>query len=176
MNDLHTRIVSITALLAAVLIWTPRADAQLRQIDQTVFGMDCAPCAHAMEQSLGRMDGVQSVSVSLNSGLAAIDLSPANEVTYERVRSIVRNGGFEAKDATLTAEGTLERRDGGWILRTPAGEAFALTRSSDSSQDYGALEEIGAGGTARVSGVIEADRARSGARWLLAVERAGPAS
>lgn len=165
MNKLLTRFLSISVLLATVLILAPRADAQLRQIDQTVFGMDCAPCAHAMEQSLGRLEGVENVSVSLNSGLAKLDLSPTNDVTYDKVRSIVSNGGFKADTATLTLTGTVRQEAGQWILRTPTGEAYVLSGLS------GGNESLSGDGAVQVRGRIEADQARTETGWRLAVQQ-----
>jgi copper chaperone CopZ len=48
------------------------ADAEYGQVNLTVFGMDCAPCAHAIHVSMKGIQGVNTVDVDLNTGLVSI--------------------------------------------------------------------------------------------------------
>ena len=50
-----------------------------------------------------KVDGVQSVRVSLNDGLTILDLKPGNAVTIARLRQIVKNNGFVSKEAGVIA-------------------------------------------------------------------------
>jgi hypothetical protein len=52
-----------------------------------------------------RIDGVQKVRVSLESGLTVLDLEPNNNVTLARLRQIIKNNGFVSKEAQVTAAG-----------------------------------------------------------------------
>lgn len=114
------------ALFAAGFLLPTSAQAQLQRVEQTVFGMDCAPCAHAMENRLGQMEGVTSVSVSLNEGTAKLDLAATNSITLEAIRKAVIQGGFSPEEATLQVSGTLRQEDGEWVLSSPSGEQYVL--------------------------------------------------
>ena len=59
-----------------------------------------------MRVAMQKVDGVQSVRVSLNDGLTILDLNPGNAVTLARLRQIIKNNGFVSKDASLLARGT----------------------------------------------------------------------
>jgi hypothetical protein len=54
-----------------------------------------------------KVDGVQSVRVSLNDGLTILDLKPENAVTMAKLRQIIKNNGFVSKEATAVARGTV---------------------------------------------------------------------
>ncbi|NYF90154.1 heavy-metal-associated domain-containing protein [Tunturiibacter empetritectus] len=51
------------------------AQGQYKQINLTVFGMDCPPCAFAIRLSMKNVRGVSGVDVDLNKGLVAIKLT-----------------------------------------------------------------------------------------------------
>jgi hypothetical protein len=53
-----------------------------------------------------KVDGVQSVRVSLNDGLTILDLKPENAVTLGKLRQIIKSNGFIAKEATVLARGS----------------------------------------------------------------------
>ena len=52
-----------------------------------------------------KVDGVQTVRVSLNSGLTILDLKPGNAVMMAKLRQIIKNNGFVSKEATVIARG-----------------------------------------------------------------------
>ena len=54
-----------------------------------------------------KVDGVQTVRVSLNDGLTILDLKPGNTVTLAKIRHIIKNNGFVSKEAAVVARGTL---------------------------------------------------------------------
>lgn len=145
--------------------------AQLQKIEQTVFGMDCAPCAHAMEQSLGAMEGVETVSVRLNDGLASIDLTETNRVAYTEVRKTVSDGGFAAKNAILEAKGTLRKTGDQWILETPAGEQFILQVDEETTSGGGQIQNLTPDQQVTVTGRIPPSRESSDTRWPLRIQQ-----
>jgi len=105
-------IAAIAGLLSA-----PGAGAAgLLEVDQTIFGMDCAPCAFGVERGLKKLPGVASVRVSLNDGRSVVRFNPDAGVGLEQIRAVVRDNGFTPKSATLTVAGTLVRDDQGWVL------------------------------------------------------------
>ena len=65
-----------------------------------------------MRVAVRKLDGVESVDVSLERGAASIALRPGNRITLPQLRQIIKNNGFTAKDATVTAIGTVIERGG----------------------------------------------------------------
>ena len=53
-----------------------------------------------------KVDGVESVDVSLERASAAINLRPGNRITLAQLRQIIKNNGFVSKDVQVTAAGT----------------------------------------------------------------------
>jgi copper chaperone CopZ len=95
-------------LAAAILALTSvAARAEYEQVNLTVFGMDCAPCAHAIHVSMKGIQGVDTVDVDLNTGLVTIKLTPGNTASIRQFNQAVEKNGFTHKDATVVARGKL---------------------------------------------------------------------
>jgi copper chaperone CopZ len=96
------------ALIVFALTLSPLAlQAEFRQVDLTVFGMDCAPCAHAIHVSMKGIEGVSTVDVDLNTGLVTVKLNPGNRATMRQFNEAVEKNGFTHKDAYIVAKGKL---------------------------------------------------------------------
>ncbi len=94
--------------LACLLALSPvAARAQYEQVNLTVFGMDCAPCAHAIHVSMKGIQGVNTVDVDLNTGLVTIKLNPSNGASMRQFNEAVEKNGFTHKDADIVAKGKL---------------------------------------------------------------------
>ncbi|MEX2346504.1 MAG: heavy metal-associated domain-containing protein [Balneolaceae bacterium] len=117
--------------IIAAFMLPENAQAQLHEIDQSIFGMDCAPCAYAVENRMKRMDGATNVNLSLNEGNTVVEFAPDNNVTLEEIREAIQKGGFDARDATLRLTGILNREADKWILSLPSGEKFQLDQYED---------------------------------------------
>ena len=65
-----------------------------------------------MRVAVQKLSGVESVNVSLERASTDIQLRPGNSITLEQLRSIIKNNGFTAKDATVTVVGKLIERGG----------------------------------------------------------------
>lgn len=126
------RYVVLLLLLGASASTPTSAGAQLLEVKQTVFGMDCAPCAYGLEKRLRNIEGVQEVRVSLDEGLAATELARNGRVRLNTIREAIRESGFSAEDAVIRARGTLRQENGRWTLVLPSGEHFVLGQLSDS--------------------------------------------
>jgi copper chaperone CopZ len=102
-----------TVGMLIVLVLIPmQARAEMRRVRLSVAGMDCAICAHSLVIVMKKVEGVESVDVSLERASMDIQLRPGNRVTLGQLRQIVKNTGFTAKDASVTAIGTLVERGG----------------------------------------------------------------
>jgi len=167
-------ISRITTLLGVLLVGAGLvrpAQAQLQNIQQTVFGMDCAPCAHAMERSLGTVEGVESVSVSLNDGLATVDLANKNRVDYRTVREKVENGGFSPREVTLKVRGTARQGGDQWILMTPTGEEYTLLPGEDGMSSESGLHDLESDQQVTVTGQIPGSVDLKDGPWPLHVQQ-----
>ena len=85
--------------LGCACLTAPALAGGLREVDQTIFGMDCAPCAHGVEQGLSKLPGVIAVRVSLNEGRAVVSLAPESRTTFADIRKVIRHNGFTPKES-----------------------------------------------------------------------------
>ena len=93
---------------ATILIFSAyAARAEYQQVNLTVFGMDCAPCAHAIHVSMKGIQGVNTVDVDLNTGLVTIKLAAGNRAGIRQFNEAVEKNGFTHKDADIIARGKL---------------------------------------------------------------------
>lgn len=128
---MHTLFVAsqarhlVMALGLSGTLVAPAWAGGLRELDQTIFGMDCAPCAAGIEKGIGRLHGVRSVRVSLNDGEAVVSLVPEGRTTLAQIREVIRHNGFTPKDARATYVGRV-RRDGDRLWLETGSERFVL--------------------------------------------------
>jgi len=66
------------------------------QIEFRVTGMSCAACSASVERAVGRLAGVESVSVNLLSGLMLCELQPG-KISPKTVIKAVEKAGFRAE-------------------------------------------------------------------------------
>lgn len=57
-----------------------------------------------------KVNGVETVRVSLKEGLTILELKPNNAVTLSQLRTVIRNNGFVSREVQIVAKGT--PRDG----------------------------------------------------------------
>ncbi len=119
--------------LGFLALSTFAAHAEYKQINLTVFGMDCAPCAHAIHVSMKGIQGVNTVDVDLNTGLVTIMLTPGNSAAMRQFNEAVEKNGFTHKDATVTVRGLL------------SGTAQAPYLEVTGTKDRYALKPVAAG-------------------------------
>lgn len=145
-----------------------QVQAQLLEVKQTVFGMDCAPCAYGLEKRIKQIDGVQSASVSLNDGLLTTNLTKDNQLTLQRIRKAVEESGFKAKEANITVKGTVTQdKSGKLILETIAGERFTL-----KSEEQKTLDDISkAKGSVTITGKAETSDESGTKLWVDSVDK-----
>jgi copper chaperone CopZ len=126
------------------------AHAEYEQVNLTVFGMDCAPCAHAIHVSMKGIQGVNTVDVDLNTGLVTVKLFPGNSASMRQFNQAVEKNGFAHKDAEIIVRGKV------------AGTASAPVLEVSGTQDRYGLSPATAnldivsllGKTVKVSGVL----------------------
>jgi copper chaperone CopZ len=126
------------------------ARAEYEQVNLTVFGMDCAPCAHAIHVSMKGIEGVNTVDVDLNTGLVTIKLTPGNSAAMRQFNQAVEKNGFTHKDAVLVARGKLTGTASAPFFEVAGTQdCFALVPTANS-MDIAAL----LGKTVTITGVL----------------------
>ena len=60
-----------------------------------VKGMHCQSCVALIEEEVSEIEGVESVTVALESGIARVRLDP-RRVSNRRVVDAIREAGYEA--------------------------------------------------------------------------------
>jgi cation transport ATPase len=126
------------------------AHAEYEQVNLTVFGMDCAPCAHAIHVSMKGIQGVNTIDVDLNTGLVSIKLTPGNNADMRQFNEAVEKNGFTHKDATVIVRGQLSGSTQAPFLEvTGTKDRYALTPLAAATDISGLL-----GKTVVVDGVV----------------------
>lgn len=152
LNQTIARTVVVASML--LTLGVSQAAAGLIEVDQTVFGMDCAPCAYGMEKGLKKLDGVKRVEVSLNKGKAVLELSPGNKLTLGQIRDAVRRSGFTPKDATVSLTGTLKRAGKQLALKVDDITEHPLAASNAGREKWAGLQKLKDGQSVRVRGRV----------------------
>lgn len=124
------RPVLLMLVLTGIAV-APAWGGGLREVDQTIFGMDCAPCAAGVEKGLSKLHGVTSVRVSLNDGKAVIALVSDSHTTLAQIREVIRHNGFTPKDARATLVGRVVR-EGNRLWIDLGRERFVLEPDSNA--------------------------------------------
>ena len=123
-------------------------------------------CAHAVRVAMGKVEGVESVEVSLNEGTATLKLKTANRVSLETVRQIVRDNGFTPKGAEVRVAGRLVEKDGKRALEVnEVDSVYALVAYPEAEARFRQLEQTAVG----VTVLVEAYFPESGERPTLRV-------
>lgn len=66
----------------------------MEKVTLQVSGMSCGHCVNAIEGSVGKMSGVQSVNVSLANGTVEVEFEPS-VVTLEAIKEEIDDQGYE---------------------------------------------------------------------------------
>ena len=88
-----------------------------------------------MSVALKKLDGVESVDVSLEKASADITLRPDNRLTIERIRQVIRSNGYPTRDAEITARGRIVDRNGRLGLDLLNGSSLALVERPKAAGD-----------------------------------------
>ena len=80
-----------------------------------------------MSVAVKKLEGVESVDVSLEKSSAVIVLKPDNKVTLSQLRRVIRNSGYPTRDAQVSAKGTIMDRGGKPVLDLLNGSFLDLT-------------------------------------------------
>ena len=113
------------------MLLTGALRAEYLHIQLKVYGLDCELCARGVSASIGKLAGIQSVKVSLATGLLDITLAPGNNFKMSELRKRIRQNGFRAMEAKVTAAGVFK---GDTFEVAGTGESFPVVNHGSPSQ------------------------------------------
>lgn len=142
---------------------TEKSNAQILELDQKIFGMDCAPCAKGVENRMKRMNGVQNAELDLNEGEAKVTFSDQNTASLHQIQKSIKDGGFSPKEARIKVRGTLQFADEKWQLITESGDLFVLEDADTDTLESNTGENI------IVKGIVAENSGQE--NWILAVSQ-----
>ena len=123
------------------------AHAQIKEAQVKVDGLGCPFCVKGVEKHLKKVEGVQSVSTSLNKGEVVLRFAPGATFELSRIEKAVVRGGFTPGAVFLTAVGQVVSSDDDFVLNvTGAGNSFVLDGFASTSKSLSAetRTELGA--------------------------------
>ena len=118
------------AALAVLLLTVEPLHAEYLRIKLQVYGLDCYLCARGVSATIQRMPGVKSVEVSLKTGLLEIVLVRGNTFRMSDLRKRIRENGFRAMEATVTAVGEF---NGAKFEVSGSGESYSIGNPDPSA-------------------------------------------
>ena len=95
--------------------------------------MDCAICAHGVKVAVQKVDGVESVQLSLERAEADIRLKPGDRVSLDQFRRIVKGNGFEPREAKVTVSGSVRSAGGKLTFEVPGTSAPVVIAAEGSA-------------------------------------------
>jgi copper chaperone CopZ len=101
--------------------------------------------------AIKKLDGVESVDVSLEKSSADIRLKSGNTITLPQLRKVIRQSGYPTKDAQVNARGALVDHNGTPMLDLQNGSFLELAAKPPTSPS-GVIEVTG------ISRLIQKDR------------------
>jgi len=106
--------------------------------------------------AIRKVEGVESVKVSLNEGYADIKLKPGSKVSVEQIRAVVRDNGFTPKGADVQVMGELTERGGKPALAVSGLDlVYLLDALPESTERFSDLVNTARGKKVMVSGHLQ---------------------
>ncbi len=114
-----------------------------------------------MSVALNKVKGVTSVNVTLKRGVAHLTLEPGNSVSLPTLRGIIKDAGYAAQHARVTARGTITRRDGDFVLEVTGTSTSVLLAPDPTAGDafVELLKIVRGGASVEIVGTIESPAA-----------------
>ncbi|MBI3491137.1 MAG: hypothetical protein HY047_05035 [Acidobacteria bacterium] len=98
-----------------------------------------------MSVSLQKIEGVETVSVTLNKGQASVVLRPGNKVTLAAVRRLIERNGFTPKAASIVAEADVVSGPSGQpqVRVTGTNEIFSVSEATSEGLRSDLKKQVG---------------------------------
>lgn len=122
-----------------------------------------------MRVAVSKIEGVTSATVSLNKGMATVQLAPSNRVSIEEIREVIRSNGFTPKEAEVRVAGVMIQRGDTLALSIPGTpELFAL-QDFPEGRELDVLRQVAPNTAVTLMGQMPASTGRSAKLQVLLV-------
>jgi hypothetical protein len=101
-----------------------------------------------------KIEGVESIDVSLEKAVADIRLKPNNRVTLAQLRAAIKKNGYATRDAEVEARGRIVLRNGTAVLDLMNGSTMPLERAPEEKAADQIVEISGVARNGRGSDVL----------------------
>lgn len=154
-NTIRKQIINGLCIIFLALFCVCNVNAQVEIVEITIHGLACPFCAYGVEKKLKKLDGVKSLDIRINDGLAILIAEKGKSIDVHHVPKAVKDAGFTPVKIKITAEGIVKVNKRGQII-FQTGEieqAFLLTDLNDSKDWF--LSQAKLDGVVRIVGIIE---------------------
>lgn len=86
-------------VLSVPFVFSTYAHAEELQFE--VHGMACSFCAYGLEKKVKKMDGVESIQVNVQTGIATIKMKEGQTLDREKLREVVKDSGLKMEGEKL---------------------------------------------------------------------------
>lgn len=161
------RPFTITAAFAVIaLLTSSAAQAQIHTLTVTVEGMSCPFCAYGVEKKLKKVEGVESVEISMKEGTAALTAKKGQSINIGRVPKTVRDAGFSPGTITIAAIGTVRMDEQKRLFLQFEGRSLLVTEVKDSVRER-LISLAGSGRPTEIRGIARENPDRT---WAVSPE------
>ena len=127
-----------------------------------------------MSVAIRKLEGVESVEVSLARGQASLRLRAGNRVTLAQLRQLVKNNGFSPREAAVTVLGDLvEKADTVTLSVSGSGGVLTITQDSANAAAYRRVRDrlaSGSGVSVMLDGLVPEPPAKNAEERLVVRE------
>lgn len=100
--------IQAACIIAAILLASSLALAQIHDLTIVVQGMSCPFCAFGIEKKLKKVEGIESVTISMKDGTATVKAKKGLSIDIDRVQTAVKESGFTPGRITIIATGMIK--------------------------------------------------------------------
>ncbi len=111
MNILLKRTAFLSLLLLTLTLTHAQAPEQEDKASQdrkyvkvAVDGLACPFCAYGLEKKLTNIEGQDDLHINIDEGFATFSVPVSSTISKDRLRSIVKNAGFTAREITFAQD------------------------------------------------------------------------
>jgi len=92
--------------LSALTVNAQNDDAQLQgTVKVEVDGLACPYCAYGLEKNLKKVEGVETIKIDVENGLAILTIAEGKSVDEKTIRKNIEDAGFTPKAITKKSDG-----------------------------------------------------------------------
>ncbi len=133
-NDL----ITVTIIWLLVLLSPSVLNAQIEQVPVMVNGMACPFCAYGVEKKLKKVEGVKSIEINIQKGIATLTAKENESIELGQVPGAIEDAGFTPDRIETVVSGTvILDRNGDLLLKIKNGEnSFIIRGDPDRIRGY----------------------------------------